>query len=155
MLGQLIQMPRSVRSRYRRRGGSAIVELSLTLLIMVNLSMGMVEFGYYTYVRNTMEGAAREGARNAIVPSSTLAGTTGVTAAISNVMSASGFASTSYSVGYAINGTTVSDPTTATSGQAVTVTVSGTWSTVGNGFRPMHFIAGTKVVKGVSMMRHE
>jgi Flp pilus assembly protein TadG len=148
--------------RFRR--GNAVVELALTLGILINLTFGMVEFGHYFYVKNSFEGAAREGARAAIVPG---AANSDVTTAITNSMTVAGYSSSQYSVEYQagttgtfyVGGTAFStDPTTITSaavGTPIAVTVYATWGTVGKGFAPMHFIGAAKVLSGVAVMRKE
>ena len=147
-----------------RRRGNAVIELALTLGILVNLSFGMVEFGYYFYVKNSFEGAAREGARAAIVPG---AQTTDVTNAVANCMTAAGYSASQYSIeyqagtsgGYAVGGTAYStNPstiTTATVGTPIGVTVYTTWGVVGRGYSPMHFIGTSKVLMGTAVMRKE
>ena len=54
-------------SRCRGRGafrrGGAILEAALVLPILLALSFGMVEYGYYFFVKHTLQGAARDGAR--------------------------------------------------------------------------------------------
>jgi Flp pilus assembly protein TadG len=157
-LSRLTSRPR------RMRRGNAVIELALTLGILINLSFGMVEFGYYFYVKNSFEGAAREGARAAIVPGAT---NSEVTTAIANSMTVAGYSSAQYSVEYQagttgafyVGGTNFStDPTTitgATVGTPIAVTVYATWGTVGKGFSPMHFIGTSKVLSGVAAMRKE
>jgi Flp pilus assembly protein TadG len=151
-------------SRPAVRRGNAVIELALTLGILINLSFGMVEFGYYFYVKNSFEGGAREGTRAAIVPG---AQNSDVTTAITNSMTVAGYASTQYSVeyqagttgAYYVGGANFStDPTTITSatvGMPISVTVYATWGTVGKGMSPMHFIGSSKVLSGVAVMRKE
>ena len=55
----------------RARRGNAVLETALVLPILLALSFGLVEFGYFFYVKHNMQGAAREGARVAITPSAT------------------------------------------------------------------------------------
>ncbi len=47
------------RDRFRR--GNAVLEMALVLPILLLLAFGMVEFGYFFYVKNNLQGAAREG----------------------------------------------------------------------------------------------
>ena len=62
------------------RRGNAIIEAALVVPILLSLAFGTVEFGYYFFVRNNLQGAAREGARAAILASAT---NTDVTSAVS------------------------------------------------------------------------
>jgi Flp pilus assembly protein TadG len=54
-----------VDNKRRRRSGSAIVELSLLLPVLVSLFLGVWQFGYGFYTYNELEQAVRAGARYA------------------------------------------------------------------------------------------
>src|SRR5215213_8000388 len=69
------------------RGGATILEMALTLSILLSLTFGTVEFGYFFFVKNTVQGAAREGARVAITPT---ASNTDVTTIVNNSLIAAG-----------------------------------------------------------------
>src|SRR3954452_6578039 len=86
-----------------RRPGNAVVEAALVLPVLLALAFGTVEFGHFFYCKHTLQGAARDGARVAILSSST---NTSVTTAVANTMTAAGFTSTQYSV-------TITNATTA------------------------------------------
>lgn len=135
----------------RRRGGS-LLEAAIVLPVLLYLAFGTVEFGYYFYVKHSLEGAAREGARAAIVSSAVYAD---ITSAVSSSMSATNLGSSGYSTVVKDNGTTIGTLASATSGDAITVTVSCNWSTVGSGYSPWGFIGSSKVVTGAAVMRHE
>jgi Flp pilus assembly protein TadG len=152
-------VPAGLRVRRAPHRAAATLELALTMAILVNLTFGMVEFGYYFFVKNTMQGAAREGARAGIVSGATYSSS--ITTAIRNNMSAAGFSNTgNYSF-------TVTDTTTSTTittdaglaacspGDALQVSVQATWSVIGAGFRPMSLIGGSKIVSGSAVMRVE
>lgn len=49
--------------------GQAIVELAIILLPLALLVFGMIEFGRYLYLKNSVTNAAREGVRKAVVTS--------------------------------------------------------------------------------------
>src|SRR4029453_12210384 len=53
-------LPRREKSR-----GVALVELALSLIFLVPLMLGMLDFGYYFYVASNVEDAARAGVREA------------------------------------------------------------------------------------------
>ena len=53
--------------------GSASVEMALTLPLVFTLSFAAVEFGRVNMIRNSMENADYEGARQGIVPGTTAA----------------------------------------------------------------------------------
>ena len=147
-------VPRTACHRPRspgRRGG-AVVELALTMGVLVSLTFGMVEFGYYFYTKNTLEGAAREGARAAIVSGAT---NTDVTTAVDAAMSAAGVPSSKYTTAVQDTSGNALTVSSTTSGTAVVVKVTATWSTIGAGFRPMNYIGGTKTVLASAVMRKE
>src|SRR4051812_25144209 len=130
---------RNPRQSGRRRRGNAVVEAALVLPILLALAFGTIEFGHFFYCKHTFQGAARDGARVAILSSST---NTSVTTAVANTMTAAGFTSAQYSV--AITNTSnvaIADIRTATTGTAVKVNVSATWGTIG--IRPMNMISAT------------
>jgi Flp pilus assembly protein TadG len=129
------------------RLGSATLELALTLIILLNVTYGTIEFGQYFYVKNQVQGAAREGARAAVTSGATQ---TDVTNAISGVMSVAGLSGSGYTVT-----TSPASVSSATSGSSITVTVQCTWGTVGSGYRPFSLIGASKIVKGTAVMRKE
>ena len=133
---------RSIRSRHRR--GSEIIEAALVLPVLVLLEFGTIEFGYWFYVEHNLQGAAREGVRAAIPPG---ANNADVTTAVNNMMSASGFNPSDYTVTTLPTAITDADP-----GDSVTVTVEATWATVG--VRPLSLISAEHV-RGVAVMRKE
>ena len=131
--------------RSRRTKGNAVLEVALTLPVVLALSFGCVEFGYFFFVKNSIQGAAREGARASITPTATNAD---VTTAVTNAMTAAGLNNSGYTV--------TTSPTNVSglaSGTAITVTVQCTWGAVG--VRPLGLIGTSKLVKGVTVMRKE
>jgi Flp pilus assembly protein TadG len=136
------------RPRLNRRGG-AVLETALVMGVLIMLSFGTAEYGYFFFIKNEVAGAAREGARAAIPTAGT---NSAVTSAISNVMTAAHIPSTEYTVTLS-----PTDVSTATAGQAVTVTVTCSWGTVGVTPLPtaMGGISTSKQVIGVAVMRKE
>ena len=127
------------------RRGNAALEAALVVPILLYLAFGTVEFGYFFYVKNNLQGAAREGVRAAIPPGAT---NTDVTNAISGQMTAAGLQSSGYTVT-----TTPSNISGLAPGATVTVNVQCTWGTVG--LRPLQLISTSKLVKGQAVMRKE
>ena len=111
------------RQRYSGRRGGSLLELILVLPILLMLSFGVVDYGYYLYLKNTFQGAALDGARAAIPASATNAN---VTSTITAVMTAAGMQSSGYTVTL-----TPSDVSAATAGSNVTVQISASWANVG------------------------
>lgn len=142
-------MTRLGQSRSRRRLGATILEMALTLTILLNLTFGTIEFGYFFFVKNTVQGAAREGARAAIPPG---ASNSDVTAAVNAALSAAGLSTSSFTTTVKVNGV-VGNASTATAGQRVEVSVTGSWGTVG--LRPLGLISSSKTVLGAAAMRRE
>src|SRR5215212_10031083 len=88
------------RRRFRR--GSSILEMALTLAILLNLTFGTVEFGYFFFVKNTVQGAAREGARVGITPT---ASNTDVSAVVNSSLQAAGLKPADFTTTIKVAGT--------------------------------------------------
>ena len=78
-----------------RRRGSAVMDAALVFPVLLLLTFGCVEFGHFFFIKHTMQGAAREGARAAITPGATNGD---VTSAVQVAMNAAGLSSSGYSV---------------------------------------------------------
>jgi Flp pilus assembly protein TadG len=140
---------------FRRRGlrrGGAILEMSLTLGLLLNLTFGMVEFGYYMYVKNELSNAAREGVRAGMVPG---AANTDVTTAVTNALAGCSFPSGSCTTSITDTSGNSLDVSSAAQYTAIQVKVSATWSVIGNGFRPLKLIGSSKTVSGICVMSKE
>ncbi len=123
--------------------------------IITSLTFGMIEFGYFFYVKNILAGAAREGARAGAPWNTTLAN---VNTAVTNAIAPTGLATVNplYTVAVTdTSGNTISDLTTVPSGSQFRVTLSTTWGTVGAGFRPLALISTGKVMKTTCVMQKE
>ena len=128
--------------------------LVLILPVLLYLAFGVVEFGYYFYVKHSLEGSARDGCRAFIVAGATL---TDVNNAVSASMTAANLSGSGYTV-QVLDGATVltaGNYATAISGDKITVTVTCTWGTVGAGYRPWGLIGTGKQVIGSAVMRKE
>jgi Flp pilus assembly protein TadG len=134
-----------------RRRGSAVLDAALVFPILLSLTFGCIEFGHYFYVKHTLQGAAREGARAAAMPGST---NTDVTTAVTNSMTAAGITAANYTTKVR-NSADTADITVAsqTAGTAILVKVQCTWGTVG--LRPLGLIGSSKQVIGMTTMRKE
>lgn len=147
-------MMKKFSQKRRNRRGNAVLDAALVLPILVSLTFGTAEYGYFFFIKHSFEGAAREGARAAIVPST--ATNTPVTQAVASSLFAAGLNSsqTTLDAKYTL---AISPAVTSVSGTAIEVDVSATWSNVGISPLPtvMGGIASTKVVKGTAVMRKE
>ena len=65
------QLPK--RFHRARRRGAALLEFVLVLPLLLAITFGTIEYGYAMYVKNTLQGAAREAARQAVVRDATTA----------------------------------------------------------------------------------
>jgi len=148
-----------------RRCGAATLELALTLSILFSICYGTIEYGYYFFVKNTMQGAAREGCRAGIVAGATDSSVTAsvlsylqVAGLVNGSASASGGSGSytigSYTVAIKDNGAT-SSVSSASAGDTLGVTITATWGTVGSGFRPMALIGSSKTITAATNMRKE
>ncbi len=135
--------------RVRARRGGAVLETALVMSILIMLSFGTAEYGYFFFLKNILAGAARDGVRAAI-PSTAL--NSDVTSAISTVMTAAHIASGNYTVT-----TSPSDITAASTGSTVTVTITCTWGTVGVTPLPVSLggIPNSKQLTAMAAMRKE
>jgi Flp pilus assembly protein TadG len=137
--------------RNHHRRGSAVLDAALVFPILLSLTFGCIEFGHYFFIKHTLQGAAREGARAAAAPSST---NTDVTTAVSSSMTAAGINAANYQVKIRNSGdTTDINVNTQTAGTALLIKVQCSWDTVG--LRPMRLIGSGKTVVGMTTMRKE
>jgi Flp pilus assembly protein TadG len=141
-------------SRYDRRGASLIeTTIVITLLLMIVIFPSM-EFAYFFYVKHTLQGAAREGARSAIVSG---AANSDVTTAVQSSMTMAGLQGSGYAVAIRDTAdTTDLNVASVTTGPGILVKVTCTWSNVG--IRQMgiyRVIPATKAVIGRTIMRKE
>ncbi|HEX8323213.1 MAG TPA: TadE/TadG family type IV pilus assembly protein [Tepidisphaeraceae bacterium] len=143
------------------RRGSAVLDATLVLPMLLTMTFGCVEFGHYFYVKHTLQGAAREGARVAATGISRA----DVVTAVERSMVAAGFPTSKYTVEtFTVTGTDASGnailvalptitATSPTSGTAILVRVKSNWGVVG--CRPMGLISTSKDVVGNTTMRRE
>lgn len=136
-------------SRSRRKGG-ALVEAVLVLPLLLLLTCGLIEFGYFIFMEHTFHTAARNGVRTAIPPGAT---STEVTTAVSAMMSAAGISASNYTVTICQPDGTAVAIDDVTPGSEVMVRVTAGWGAVG--LSPMGLIAESTQVTGVAVMRKE
>lgn len=106
--------PRSMRRRRDpRRRGAAVVEFAVVLPLLLTVLFGIIEYGWVFMVRQTLQTAAREGARLAVLQTS-VTPYTNVLERVSNVMGPTGL--TTYAV-------TMSHATAGNPVETVTITI--------------------------------
>ena len=123
------------------------------LPVLLAFSMGMVEFGYFFFCKHTIQAAARDGARTAILASATHAQ---AQAAVKATMDNANFTNTqAYTVAFAdpLNGNAISNVALVTKGSGIRVTVTANYGSVG--LRPLGVIPANKAVTGVTTMIKE
>jgi len=99
--------------RAARRRGAAVVEFAVVLPLLLTVLFGIIEYGWVFMVRQTLQTAAREGCRLAVLQTS-VSPYTNVLERVSNVMAPTGL------TGYAV---TMSHATASNPVETVTVTV--------------------------------
>jgi Flp pilus assembly protein TadG len=138
---------RTARSRGlsgRRRRGAAVVEFAIVVPIFVLLVFGMIEFGRMVMVHQLLVGAAREGARQAIVNGSTAVD---VEQTVRNYLTATSLDGQEASVNVS------PDPATANTGTAVTVETGIAFEKAS--WLPAPFFLRAVTLNAASTMRHE
>jgi Flp pilus assembly protein TadG len=147
MLAMLMRQQKS--SRRWRCSGASILEMSLVLPILIMLSFGVVDYGYFFYLKNTFQGAALAGARAAIPYTATNAN---VSAIVTQMMTAAGFPANKYTLA-----TSPSSVSGLSAGTPITVTVSATWSNIGTSAlsTTLGGINGSKQIVGTAAMQKE
>jgi Flp pilus assembly protein TadG len=148
---------RNLSQARKRAWGGAVLEAAIVLVTLCVLTFGMAEYSYFFFVKHTLEGAAREGARNAITPTASFAG---ATAAADNAITAAGLNTSQVTIafkdltsGATLNASSFSPP----AGDPIQVTVTASWSVVG--VHPLGNLPGAipmnKQVIGTCVMRKE
>jgi Flp pilus assembly protein TadG len=133
------------------RRGNAVLDMALVMPLLIGLTFGAVEYGYALYIKHSLQSAAREGARAAIVAGATAAN---VQQAIDDSMAAAGFAQSKYTRPPTIS---PSNWNAAAAGTTITVSVSTSWGTAGVSVLPTYLggISSSKTLTGATTMRKE
>jgi Flp pilus assembly protein TadG len=126
-----------------QRKGAAAVEFAVVAPVFVLLVFGMIEYGRMVMVQQVITNASREGARRAILD--------GVSA--NDVQTTV----TTYLTNGTVTGATITldpaNPSSASAGQPVTVTVSVPYTAVS--WLPSPFFLGNATMTSSSTMRRE
>ena len=133
------------------RRGNAVLDAALVLPILLSLTFGTVEYGYYFFVKHSLQGAAREGCRSAILQSSD---NMDVITAIAASLKAAGLNASSVTLDAKYSLTlTPSNISCVAAQTSLTVQLDTTWGAIG--VRPLGLIGPSKTVRGVTVMRKE
>ena len=103
----------------RGNGGVAAVEFALLLPLIMTLLLGIIDWGYYFYLSETVVNAAREGARTGIVQSTGSVAATTAQSTAQTYLTGGGI-----TLGSGDNEATVALPTTPSTGGNLAVNVS-------------------------------
>lgn len=124
-----------------RRRGLEVLEMAVAFQVLLFLSMGMIEFGQYFYIKHCFESAVRDGARYAILASATQSqtvSTISTTLAQANVT----YNSSWLTITDLTAGTTVSDVSTVPQGDQMQFVLSTTYGNIPNAVRPLNSMTG-------------
>ncbi len=129
---------------FRKQRGAAAVEFAVVAPIFVLLLFGMIEYGRMVMVQQMLTNATREGARRAVVDGTTV---DSVKTTVKDYL-------TSGNITVNDNEITVNpDPTTAASGDPVTVSMTLPFSRVS--WLPSPMFLGSANMTATSVMRRE
>ncbi len=94
------------RRRDPRRRGAAVVEFAVVLPLLLTVLFGIIEYGWVFMVRQTLQTAAREGARLAVLQTS-VTPYTNVLQRVSDVMGPTGLTTYAVTMSHATAGNPV------------------------------------------------
>jgi Flp pilus assembly protein TadG len=141
-----VKLEKACRRCRRNRQGAAVVEFAIVAPLFFMLVFGMIEFGRAIMVKQIITNASREGARCAVLDS-----TTPTASSVNSLV-------TTYLQNAGITGATITinpaEPTTAGYGAPVTVTVQIPFSRVSWLPAPW-FLTGSTNLKASTVMRRE
>ena len=141
-------------SQQRWRSGSSVIEVVFAFQVLMLLAFGMVEFGQYFYIRHAFEGAARDGARLAILPSATQ---TAVNTVMLSTLKQALPNLTSFNTSWLAmtqtdpvtgSSTSLSDIANASAGNEVTIKLSAAYDTLPGVYRPLYAITTKGIANG-------
>lgn len=133
-------------SRGIDRDGTAAVEFALVLPFVMVVFLGIIEFGRVMMVQQVITNAAREACRSAVLPGGSISSSRDlVTTYLSGVNITLSSPTTQITVS--------PDPTTATQGTAITVSISVPYNSVS--WLPNPIFMGGKTLSATVVMRLE
>ena len=110
----------------RRRRGSVVLEAVMVLPVLLLLVFGTIEFAWAFHVKHVLQGAARQGARAAIVPGAT---NRDVSDAVADAMDRFGLGGDTFTVSVRDGKKNAAiDVSRADEGDAMLVEVKAPWS---------------------------
>ena len=138
---------RRLRGQPKRRRGLEVIEMAVAFQVLLFLSMGMIEFGQYFYIKHCFESAVRDGARYAILASATQ------TQTVSTITTTLAQANVTYNSSWLTitdltAGTTVADVSTVPQGDQLEFVLSTTYGNIPNAVRPLNSMTGKGIGNG-------
>lgn len=136
----ILSKPSRASRRFTRRGAQ-LIEMAICFPVLLFLSMGLVEFGQYFYIRHCFESATRDGARYAILGTATQSQTVAtITATLLE-------ANVTYNASWVTitdltAGTSVTDVSQVPIGDQIQFTLSTTYGSLPNAVRPLYSMTG-------------
>lgn len=140
------KLERSCRTCRRKRRGAALVEFAIVAPLFFLIVFGIIEFGRAIMVQQVLTNASREGARLAVLDSTTPTASE-VTSKVTDYLARAGISG-------AIVTINPTEPTSAKYGEPVTVTVKIPFGSVSWLPSPM-FLGKTTQLTATSVMRRE
>jgi len=142
----------------RQRRGAAAVEFAVVAPVFFLLIFGMIEYGRMVMVQQVLTNASREGARVGVVdPPTGQASLSQVTSTVNTYLTSAGISGatiTAYISQDSGSTWAVADPSTATYGQPIKVSVSVPFSNV-SWLPTSIFGNGGKILQASTVMRRE
>ncbi|HEV3143824.1 MAG TPA: TadE/TadG family type IV pilus assembly protein [Gemmataceae bacterium] len=139
--------------RAQRRAGAAAVETAIVIGVCLLFMFAILQYAHYVMIRQVVENAAREGARQAVVKTSS-ATTADIQAVVQQYLSGQNLSNLSIQVYEAdpATGANIGPWTSTQWGQGIAVEVSGTYKSILPSFG---FLPNTVNVHVKSIMRSE
>jgi len=146
---------RTSTAAHRRRNGTTVLQTAMVMPALLIVSMGMVEFGQFLYIKQAFQAAARYAARAASLPSAT--NQTVQDGATKGLGQANVSLDTSWLTMNDISPdgsstTSVTDVTSIPSGDRVQIQISTTYDQIPNAMRPLYQIFGKGIGPGKPMV---
>jgi Flp pilus assembly protein TadG len=143
--GAEVELEKTCRQCRRKRQGVAAVEFALVAPLFFLLVFGMIEFGRAIMVQQILTNASREGARLAVLDSTTPTAST-VTSKVNTYLQNAGISGAAVTID-------PTEPTSAANGDPVTVTVQVSYNNVS--WLPTPWFLGSKTLTAKTIMRRE
>jgi Flp pilus assembly protein TadG len=129
------------------------VEVALILPLVLLVTFGVMEFGYFYFLQHNFMAAAQSGVRTWVRAGT--AAQSDVDAAVAVVLSPLGVPNTKYTTTYTVNGAEA-PVNTAVKGDIIAIDLEADWGGAsGVGLRPMGVLDASKKVHAVAIMQKE